>query len=425
MESTFSENELIGRAKNFRWNIEEFEKSVHENESYFLSLEILRDEIIRFSISEPVKDLSKPELLHRIFYQIYRLFKISGFDLRLFCKDSPLSERIYESCLFTTLCSFLHATKRIKGSSLKDFVLHNHPLDFDNIESPNYRTSLWDSESDKLRKARNRLFSKNNSVYIKNDQWAGMTKDAEHEWRFFYVLDNVNADETIRDTYKRIGNLYTGIDQALDSPKDSGYSDRIKEAYKKFLSKLKKIRYEDALNLFQRIYSHINEDKEFYGLNIYRFERRLTPYCIINDVKRLLACQNAEERTDYLMKTVALKDVIFPKIYGNLVSLPFSFDQLKWLADEFSIFVENISISSCLIIDELVEKGVFGSDWEHLFCDMLNDMTEEVFYKPADLDFTITTEPQIEYEALLAVPVYLVLSEAADTLLDFGVSYNR
>ena len=52
-------------------------------------------------------------------------------------------------------------------------------------------------------------------------------------------------------------------------------------------------------------------------------------------------------------------------------------------------------------------------------------MTEEVFYKPADLDFTITTEPQIEYEALLAVPVYLVLSEAADTLLDFGVSYNR
>ena len=173
----------------------------------------------------------------------------------------------------------------------------------------------------------------------------------------------------------------------------------------------------------KKIYSHINENQEFYGLNIYRFEKRLMPYCIISDVKKLISFQDMREKIDYLMKTVVLRSIPFPKVYEEFIALPCSFNKLALLAGGFSEFIENIATSSCLIIDELVEKGIFGSDWEHLFRDMLNAMTEKVFYKPAHLDFTVTAKSQTEYEALLAAPVFTVLREVADIPLDFGVYF--
>lgn len=410
--------EIAKRARNFRWDIEKLENQATENANYYFNLEIIKDGIIKFSSSDAVRDISKQELLYRIFSQIYRLIKVPKIDSLLFCDGSPLNDSVYEACLFTSLCSFLHTTKRIKGTSLRDFVLRNHPLNFNNMESPNYRTSLLDSEADRLRKMRNRLLL-NGSVYIKRTQWAGMPKDAEYEWLFFYALDN--ADEAIRDTFKRIGNLYTEVDNALRSTEDDGYCDRIKNAYKKFLSKLKKIRYENVLNLYQEIYSHINGNKEFYGLNMYRFERRLMPYCIMSDVKKLLAYQDAEDKVNYLMRTVTLRGITFPKVYDKLITSPCPSNELGLFACEFPRFLENIAISNCLIIDELVEKGIFGTNWERLFCDILNAMTEKVFYAPTNLDFTVTKESQTEYEALLAAPVFTVLCGAADTPLDFGV----
>jgi len=95
--------------------------------------------------------------------------------------------------------------------------------------------------------------------------------------------------------------------------------------------------------------------------------------------------------------------------------------ELGLFACEFPRFLENIVISNCLIIDELVEKGIFRTNWKQLFCGILNAKTEKVFYAPANLDFTVTKESQTEYEAFLAAPVFTVLCEAADTPLDFGV----
>lgn len=409
MRSSLPWNEILENARHFRWNIESFEKSVKENEGYFFDFTILKDEIISFSHSEAVANLSKQDLFDKIFSQIYHLIKMPECDSTLFCDQHPLSEDVYEVCLFTTLCSFLHATKRIKGKSLREFVRYNHPLDFNNINSPNYRIpSLFSAEVDKLRKSRNRLLS-TGAVYYKKSQWAAMPKDVEYEWMFYYALDN--ASEVVQDVFKRISNLYIGITKAFDADKDDGYKARLDDAYKKFLSKLGKIKYGDYLELQKVILARISENKEYYGLNIYRLEKRLKPYIITNEVKRLLTCQSADE-ANLLERSIILNNIHYPKLYEDFLPLPYPV--MVSCAESFPGFLQDITCSSCLVIDELVEKGAFGDNWENLFLDTINEMAATVFYDPEEIDFAVAEGSQEKFERLLCAPVITALHEKSD-----------
>lgn len=301
--------EIAKRAKNYRWNVQDIESAVAEDDSYFFHLEIIKDDIIEFSKSELISGMARQEALHRIFLQMYRTIRLPGIGRR-FYDDPSLSRSVYEVCFFSALCSYLNATKRIEGMSLRDFVLHYAPEEFDRQESLNYRTNLWDDESDRLRKARNRLLA-NGEVYIKNIRGAAIPKDAIHEWCFLYELNKTSED--VQGTFKRMGNLYNGINQALDTKKDDGYISRLDAAYKKFLSKLGKIKYEKYLDLQKEILSHINKDKKYYGLNMYRLERRLNPYTIMSEVKKLSACKSEDETAEFLVKFAMASGAVLAK----------------------------------------------------------------------------------------------------------------
>jgi len=426
MAARSSDYEIVTRAQYFRWNTKEFAKQVAEHEIYFFDLDILRNVIVKFSRTPIANSLDKNELLNRIFSKIYSLIKKSELDFSLFCNnlpvshgrsvssengracwDSSLCDEVYAACLFSTLCTFLHDSKRIKGKTLRDFVHDNHPSDFKNVDSPNYATpSFLSAEELRLRKHRHKLL-KTGKVYHKNTQWASMSKDAEHEWTFYYALDN--AEETVRDTFKRIGNLYHDIDKALNSQQDDGYLGRLDEAYKRFSSKLTKIEYGNYLNLQQTIIDHILNDKEYFGLNLYRLERRLQPYIITEEVKILLACQTFEEELDFLTKSVVLKAITFPKLRKIILSLPKCY--MEACAAEFPRYLKDIACSSCLILDELVESGAFGENWEDLFRSIVNEMAPSVLYNPQEIDFSVTEESQKKYMKVLSFPVLYMLSE--------------
>ena len=66
---------------------------------------------------------------------------------------------------------------------------------------------------------------------------------------------------------------------------------------------------------------------------------------------------------------------------------------------------------ACLVIDEFVEKGCFGDDWESLFIQMTNEMAESVFYAPSEIDFTVTDGSQEKFQELLDAPVRLRVSQ--------------
>ena len=401
-------NEVITRAKNFRWDIAAFEKQISGNESYLFNFSILKDVILEFSSMPLMSELDGKEILQKIAYKLYFTYKASTSDLILFGNESQCSDNVYKAYFFSVLCSFLNTSKQIKGKTLSDFVKKNHPRKFSDPDSPNYYDeTLLEDEIRALRKSRNRLLA-HGKVYIKNTQWSAISKDAEHEWAFHFELKY--AEETVQDVFKRMGNLYNDIDKVLSSPKDDGYTERLKAAYKKFVSKLQKIKYGNYIELIKVILSHIHKDKEYYGLNLYRLERRLQPYKIINEVNDLLACPPGLE--DYILwMTVILGDTSFPKLYQDFSSLPC--DKAELYAEEFPGFLQDIVISSCLILAEVVKKGTFGNDWENLFRTVMNELAEDVLYDPSQLDFSIKEGSQEKFEKLLAAPVFVALCREA------------
>lgn len=199
--------------------------------------------------------------------------------------------------------------------------------------------------------------------------------------------------------------MYADIRKALKSKRDEGYSDRVQAAYKKFRSKLNKLQYEHYLELQRVVLSRICADKEYYGINLYRLERRMRPHGIIREVKKLEECTTKVDEITALLKTVFLDDICFPAIYEKLFALPLGKTIL--FAEILLEYIPCFAVESCLILDELVERGVFGNDWEELFRDMSNELAETVLYDPAAIDFSVTEVSQEKYRRLLNAGVFV------------------
>lgn len=397
MKAHFPEDSVLNRTKNFRWNVEKLEKRFREDKDSFLDLEIFRDDIITFCKHGFIKSLSASERLERVLRKIYDMIRKPEFILHL-------GERAYEAYEFAVCSSFLHTSKRVKGMSIDQFIQRNGPRRY--YQQPGLRQS----DAEMLRKARERRL-RQGPVYVKkNTQWNAITKDNEHEWKFYFALKE--ADEVVRDTEKRMGNLYKGIKAAIYSERDDQYESRVEGAYKKFLSKLAKLQYENYLKLCKEAISHICEDKTYYGMNIYRLEKRLQPYKIIKEVKKLAECRSSEEETDLLLRMVYLDEICFPKIYEALLHNPVNL--VEKYAGEFLHIWQEETFKSGLILDELVEKGFWGEDWETLLRNKVNGMAEEVFYDPQKVDFFIADQAQAQekFARILHAGVFIEICAA-------------
>lgn len=193
---------------------------------------------------------------------------------------------------------------------------------------------------------------------------------------------------------------------------DEEYKARLETAYKKFSSKLKKLKYENYLELQRVIIEHIYQDTSYYGMNIYRLEKESRPYITSHEVKALLESSSPNEEKNILMKSSILSGICFPKLYNDFAS--FSNPWYSWFcAQSFSLFQELIVFSSHLIFDELIEKDYFGKKWEAFFLKTINDLTEKVFYNPNDIDFIAVPEAQDKFMQILADPVHNLLFQAA------------
>lgn len=354
METYFPADSVLSRAKNFRWNLAPLEKLYCEEKDSFLDFEILNDVVISYCENRFVKELSPLERLEQVLRKIYDVMKKSELAFHLFCGESSLADYTYEAYVFTACSAFLHTSKREKAMTISEFVKKNHPIDFKNRNSPNYREpSLFQSEVERLRKARQRRLNQGSGYYKENSQWNAMTKDSEYEWTRYYALEATNA--IIRDTDKRVGNLYKGIKEAIAAARDDKYNERVQLAYRKFLSKLQKLKYKDFLRLYKTDFSRICENKEYYGLNLYRLERRLQPYKIMYEVKKLTRCCSPKEEVDLLLKMICLDKICFPKIYEALLHTPLDF--IAQYTEEYLQMWITDTIISNLILDGLVEKN--------------------------------------------------------------------
>ena len=91
---------------------------------------------------------------------------------------------------------------------------------------------------------------------------------------------------------------------------------------------------------------------------------------------------------------------------------------MVFCAVEFPGYLSDITGTSCLILDELVERGVFEEDWKNLFREITNEMAGEVLFHPNEIDVTVEEESQMYFEWLLCAPVIAAIR--AETNIRFG-----
>lgn len=146
-----------------------------------------------------------------------------------------------------------------------------------------------------MRQFRHRLF-KSRPVDNRRPEWSAIPKSSEHEWQLYfdYVDADGKADPQLRDTLKRIKNLYNGVNTAIHSSKDAGYKKRLEDACDAFQKKLRKIKYKNYLDLCKALLEHIEKDRgdagknlldfgsTYYGINLYRFEKELCGLIVSN-----------------------------------------------------------------------------------------------------------------------------------------------
>ena len=408
--------EFVDRAGQFHWNVELIKNQIVGNEIFFRNLYSFKNNIV--DELDETGNLSEKQVLKKVFSEIYNFtirsdeqFIIFAEGVDPFVQGVYVHESVYEACFFTVLCMFLHDTKRIDGKSLRRFVYDNSLEYYNDKKSPNY-FPFDSSSSDKLlneestlRKTRNRRLS-DRPVYNKRTEWSAMSKDSEHEWTYYYILEVIGDEE--KDTFKRINVLYNDIKKVIKTDGDGGYEIRLEKAYKKFLSKLKKLKYENYLKLQESILEHIYENGNYYGMNIYRFEKELKFYLVTYEIKCLLDCKDGDEEKDILVKSIILKDIHYPKVYKDFASFS-DLPLIQNYTQVFNKFRYMIIISFYLVMDEVIEKGYLGENWEKLFLDMINGMTENVFYDPKKIDYTVAPGSQERFMEILDAPVRSLL----------------
>lgn len=416
--------DLIERAKNFNIDFKAFERYAVENASFFMDLYDLKNSIL--SDLDEAEEITNHQVLKTVFDEVFTLIfdNLEGFSP--FKAQPSLYTSIYEACLFVSLCMFLNKSNRIKGSSLSPFTYEHSIKNYKEKKSPNYcpieyPSDILKREADKLRKSRNRKLSER-PVYDKRTQWSGMSADLAYEWALFFPFDldiikdynlifewvsqqNFSFEEfkISQATLKRIGNLYNGINQTLRAEKKEEYMENLEKSYKKIDSSLHKLKYSDYLVLQRLLLSYIGKNEKYYGINIYRLEKRLKPYIIVNEVKGLLKCRDDQGKNDFLYKSVIMSDICFPKLYQELSNFPVS--DVSFYTRCFLSLQNYVVHSIILVIDELVEKGGLKEDWELFLINTINEMTEKVFYNPNQIDYTVIPGSQEAFMKILSAPV--------------------
>lgn len=394
---------------------------------------------------ESVSGTSYKQILEIVFSCVYN-FTISqnaqqlygnALDYSLFDENMAIYADTFEACFFISLCMFLHETKRLEGCPDGEFIYKNSPNRYNVNGSPNYfdyeytkRNAVirktFNQDGAKLRKFRHRLLSER-SVYHPSHEWFAMRKSSWHEWLLYFLDENEDLvdrrmdEETkkkikenqqkkskIKDTRKRIGNLYHGLNTALTATMDSEYVANLEDAYEKFLSKLKKIKYEDYLQLNKFFIEHIQKDSTFYGINLYRLEKELRLCNVTRETKHMLNCKSEDEENDALEKFFLLHSIPFPKLYEYFYKLG-DYKSIQIYANTFVAFMNELVNSSRLIIDKFIEEGLFGEDWGAVFTKTVNEFAESVLYDPEKIDYSVTPESQELFMKVICNPAYRVV----------------
>ena len=178
---------FVERTKNFR--IDVTDKHLEENLDLFMALHPFKEELIAGLDSS--REQNGTGTLNYVFSQVFRFMEEYYDVFTEYSIDQSMHRHIYDACLFTTIASFLHSTKRIKGKRLAEFVYDHSTYSYKSPDSPNFTpleqaSDTLNNEVSTLRKSRHRILS-DRPTYFKKNEWSAMPIDSEHEWSLYFL----------------------------------------------------------------------------------------------------------------------------------------------------------------------------------------------------------------------------------------------
>lgn len=135
--------------------------------------------------------------------------------------------------------------------------------------------------------------------------------------------------------------------------------------------------------------------------------RNFSLFELTNNVRRLLECNDEQEKEEILVESLALRDICFPQVRDKFCHRPL--DDTQFFIRQFMLFSASFIWLSRLLIDKLIEGGYFGKNWEALFLEEINSLATRVLYDPASVDYSVKPGTQEAFEMLLTIQVKAVV----------------
>lgn len=379
-------------------NFYNYSVSLKENENYFKQLDYKGIIAARCMIIDVLleKKYSAHEAIESIFNVCMKILIPESHPFRL---EHCLYENVLQSYIFVALLNFIHDTKRIPASSYRTYVALNSDNEEIIAERHQYKyrtyfSNLLNVEADAMRQRDYRLYKKR--LFVKNNNpKSSIRKDMEHERLLYYKINKFNKTE--QNTFKRFHCLYNEINLIINGK----YTKSIDEGVKSFQSKLSKLKYENIVKLQQSFIKHINLDKEYYCFNLYRLEKELCVYNLSFEIAQLLSCNNEFMEHDFLLKFHLLNGIEFPNVYNYFFSFH-NIDKIMQYSISYRLYKEQIVLIGDIILDECIEKGLFGDNWHKSILEILNEKTEYVLYSPDNIQFNTSPDAQKAFEKILS-----------------------
>lgn len=238
-----------------------------------------------------------------------------------------------------------------------------------------------------------------------------MSPDTNHEWRLLDIL--TSSDDTYlskigsqygfslkqmkiaQDTCKRLRVLTNPIASGFDYRYNFECTEQIQKDINAYNSRLNKLKYENYLILLELFLKHLKQEPQYYGINLYRIEFELNAYYRSQAMASLNYCQSDREKLMFIQK------------YTDIQGIPFSpvREELFTSLIDSSVFHSLLAYyvpQSILILDEFIEKGYFGTNWEKLFCEITNEMANDIIFNPDNINCSLYPESQKSFMKLLS-----------------------
>ena len=367
-----------------------------------------------------------PKYLEEFGESIGKLMEANGLsiDETAECLDAHISDTVINACIFTSLLYYIDHSIRVKSITLRELIYNHAPLKFSipgsahYLKTPKYSNqeiltktaTIIDSyhelekATDSLKHYRNRV-GPNNSKHLEWKKWYEIPIHNEPIESIMHLLV-YGIKAPYETSISRLNKLYKTIHREYKSPRDDHYKYRMNSACGKALCEIQKVKYKNYIKQSKLFLNKLSENKQFYGINLYKFEMAYKLYRITTTVNELIESESSDDFERVLNCSYYLDNIIFPGLYDAFEYLD-TFEEMSNCVASFKMLQLQFIYLSKLIIDEFVEEGYFGNDdeWYKFFVDVLNEQSKKLLYNPSEIDYSIESKSQEYFEAIISKPI--------------------